>query len=67
MTTVDPPAISDDWVGWCARVDERLRGIERHGATKADLANLKSSLLVTMVVLQVSIGGLIVAAIKLLP
>ena len=36
----DFPALNEDWIAWCARVDETLR----HVATKEDLANLREAL-----------------------
>ena len=59
MTTADTPTITDDWIAWRARVDEKLK----HVALKEDLERLK----VWVIITQISVGGLIVAAIKLLP
>ena len=66
MTATDPPAINEDWIAWRARVDERLTRIETtlpFLATKEDLANTKWALLAAIV----AVGGLVVAALKLLP
>ena len=66
VTTADPP-LTDDWVAWRARVDERLQ----HMATKADLADLKvwmlKTMITTMVTSMIGFGALTVAAIRLLP
>lgn len=42
------PNITDDWLawrqdmdGWRAGIDEKLRSIEKNGATKEDVANMR--------------------------
>jgi len=59
MTTVDQPIITDDWIAWRARVDEKLK----HVALKEDLERVKIWVILT----QISVGALVVAAIKILP
>ncbi len=62
-TPSDQPTFSEDWVAWRARVDETLR----HVATKEDLAHLKVWMLLTSLTTSVTVGGLIVAALRLWP
>ena len=67
MTTVDPPAINDDWVAWRVRVDERLRSIERHGATKEDLAKLKEALTWRIILAMGGFATIVTVLDRLLP
>lgn len=67
MTTIDPPAINDDWVAWRARVDERLRSIERHGATKEDLAKLKEALTWRIILAMGGFATIVTVLDRLLP
>lgn len=54
-----PPEMNQDWVAWRARVDEKFE----HVATKADLERLK----VWMILTSLTVGALIVTAIKVIP
>ena len=67
MTTVDSPAINDDWVAWRARVDERLRGIEKYGATKEDLAKLKEALTWRIILAMGGFATIVMVLDRLLP
>lgn len=53
------PRFSGDWIAWRARVDEKLE----HMSTKADLERLK----VWMILTSLSVGALVVAAVKVIP
>ena len=66
MAVLDPPDAVDSWDAWQrdmdtwrARMDEKLV----HVATKRDLETLK----VWMILTSLSVGGLVVALVKVLP
>ncbi len=59
------PNITDDWLAWRqdmdvwrAGIDEKLRSIEKNGATKEDLANLRLWVVLTVIAVQGAFFGL---------
>lgn len=67
MATVEhhTPNITDDWLAWRqdmdvwrVGIDEKLRSIEKNGATKEDLANLRLWVVLTVTAVQGAFFGL---------